>query len=69
MIFDICCQKLLDNYTDWFCYELVNAQALKESEEKYRLQLADATKREAVLLKSLTEKERETNDLAVCIFY
>lgn len=47
----------------------MNAQALKESEEKYRLQLADATKREAVLLKSLTEKERETNDLAVSIFY
>ena len=48
-------------------YSIADVQALRESEEKCRQQVADVTRRESMLLKSLTEKEREISDLAVSV--
>lgn len=42
-----------------------DTQSTKESDDKCRQQLVEATKRETMLLKTLTEKEREISDLAV----
>lgn len=46
---------------------VVDIQVLRESEEKCRQQVSDVTRRESMLLKSLTEKEREIADLAVSV--
>ena len=48
-------------------YSIADVQALRESEEKCRQQVVDVTRRESMLLKSLTEKEREISDLAVSV--
>ena len=44
---------------------LSDIQSVRESEDKHRQQLNDANRREGILLKTLTEKEREISDLAV----
>lgn len=51
--------------SDSYNLRVADVQALRESEEKCRQQVVDVTRRESMLLKSLTEKEREIADLAV----
>jgi len=61
-MFGLYCRGLLYRYVYFSDEELTK---LGESEEKTRQQLAEVTRREALLLKTLTEKEREIADLAV----
>ncbi|XP_067945992.1 pre-mRNA-splicing regulator WTAP-like [Watersipora subatra] len=62
---------LIDQISSLFDYissqQPEDIQALRDAEEKYRQQVTDITRRESMLLKTLTEKEREISDLAAQI--